>query len=499
MSALEWFALFHNIKRELPFLFPHLILCLGIALNIIVGAFYKNSAIFYYGALASAFGSLTSYLLLLPTLGNGAFSIFFNSLVIGGYTAIGGILLNIGLVTTLLFIQKSNFYPRNQELYLLLLGAFLGLHLLICANQWILVFVGTELSAISSYCLVAYPKGKKTAAEAAVKYVIYGSVAAGVFIYGISLLFAFTGNLYLVNQKQTWLVSSLPSMALIGAYSFILAGLSFKIGAFPFHFWIADVYTGAFSATAAYLATSVKIAALIFIMRLVASLPDALQSSVQNILAILAIITLLVGNIGALGQKNYKKLLAYSSIGQSGFLLLGTLAPSLAGVLLFYLGIYLFMQNGAFYACTLLAEKIGSEYFRDWEGKALQFPILSIALIILFAGLIGLPPTAGFSAKFNLFTQVYILHQQNSSSYFLVALAIGILATLISLYYYLKVPAIMLFNCMAFGKKATPEIPQSPSISTEILSFSILITLLLGIYGFDKLIFIFQQNFEIGY
>lgn len=499
MNSLDWFAALQHLKNDVTFLSPLLFLCISLIALIIVGVFHKQTPTFSYIALLGGVGSSAAYGALLPALEGGAFPLFFNSLVLDGYSAIAGVVINIGFVAALFFIHRDKELPKNQELYLLLTGSLIGLQLMLIANQWIVAFIGMELSAIATYCLATFPKWKKEPAESGVKYIIYGSVAAGILLYGISLLFAFTGNLYFLKEYDTSIfTSNLPPIVLLGAYSFIITGLSFKLGAFPFYFWVSDVYKGAPLPVAAYLATAVKMAAFVLAIRCAATIPAVIFPSFQNLLALLAIATLLIGNIGALRQTNFKRLLAYSSIAHSGFLLIGLISPALAGALLFYLATYLVMQWGAFYICSLWAYQMGSENIQDWKGKASSHPWLTFFLVVLFIGLVGLPPTAGFAAKFNLFLQAYAIYEKSASWWALAAILVALLGTVLSLYYYLKVPAMLLFS--------PPNAPEKIGKETEAFRFSglwplwlaVIVTLLFGIWGFDKMIDFFQKNFGIG-
>jgi NADH-quinone oxidoreductase subunit N len=496
MNALDWFAALEQLKNDIIFLFPLLFLCISLIAFIIVGVFYKQTPIFLYIALVGGAGSSAAYGALLPALADGAFPLFFNSLVLDAYSAIAGFMINIGFLAALFFIQGQKEIPKNQELYLLLTGSLIGLQLMLMANQWIVAFIGMELSAIATYCLTIFPKWKKEPAESGVKYIIYGSVAAGILLYGISLLFAFTGNLYFLREYDTRLFAhNLPPIALLAAYSLIITGLSFKLGAFPFYFWVSDVYKGAPLPVAAYLATAVKMAAFVLAIRLVTTIPTVVFASFQNLLALLAIATLSIGNIGALQQTNFKRLLAYSSIAHSGFLLIGLLSSTLAGALLFYLVAYLIMQWGAFYVCSLWAYQTGSENIQDWKGKAPSHPWLTFFLVILFIGLIGLPPTAGFAAKFNLFLQAYAIYEKSSSWWALSAILVALLGTILSLYYYLKVPAMLLFSPPNLSKKIAKETETFGFSQFWPLGLAVFVTLLLGTWGFDKMIDFFQKNF----
>jgi NADH-quinone oxidoreductase subunit N len=499
MNSLDWFAALQHLKNDVTFLSPLLFLCISLVALIIAGVFHKQTSTFLYIALVGGIGSGAAYGALLPALEGGAFPLFFNSLVLDAYSAVAGAMVNIGFVAALFFIQRHKELPKNQELYLLLTGSVIGLQLMLTANQWIVAFIGMELSAIATYSLATFPKWKKEPAESGVKYIIYGSVASGILLYGISLLFAFTGNLYFLKEYDTpFFTNNLPPIALLGAHGFIMTGLSFKLGAFPFYFWVSDVYKGAPLPIAAYLATAVKMAAFVLAIRFVAIVPTVIFPSFQNLLALLAIATLLIGNIGALRQTNFKRLLAYSSIAHSGFLLIALLSSTLAGALLFYLIAYLVMQWGAFYICSLWARQMGSENIQDWKGQASRRPWLTFFLVVFFIGLIGLPPTAGFAAKFNLFLKAYAIYEKSASWWTLSAILVALLGTVLSLYYYLKVPAMLLFS--------PPNVPEKVGKETEAFRFSelwplglaVIITLLFGIWGFDKMIDFFQKNFGAG-
>jgi NADH-quinone oxidoreductase subunit N len=406
------------------------------------------------------------------------------------------------LFFTLLFVamtQISGFPDRRDasEFYVLILGSVLGMCLMVAANHMLIVFVGFEMASVPAYVLAGMLRNRRTSSEAALKFAVFGAGAAGVMLYGISLLVGALDSAHLPTMAIQ-LAETLQSATgerttiLVLGGLMVMVGLAFKISAVPFHFWTPDVFEGATAEVAAFLSIASKAAALALLVRLAVSFgqvgpaidlahvepttrtvaastddtsgqfrftaassasvaQDALEPArryMAGIVALLAAITCTFGNLAAYGQTNIKRLLAYSTIAHAGYMMMPIAAglalvgedPSAArdaiAALGFYLGIYLFMNLGAFALAAVLRNELGSEEIEDYAGLVRRSPGLVVCAAVVFFSLVGLPPLAGFAAKFTIFAALL-------DAKMFALLAIGAINTVLSLFYYLRVVKVM--------------------------------------------------------
>jgi NADH-quinone oxidoreductase subunit N len=364
-----------------------------------------------------------------------------------------------------------------------------GMFLLSESINLIMVYLSLETMSISSYILAGYTKEIKRASEASLKYVIFGAVSSGIMIYGISLLYGLTGSLNLIEINQYIFSNNVNSFPLLLSGLMIVAGIGYKISAVPFHFWTPDVYEGAPITITAYLSVASKAAGFALLIRFLkmgfinteslsglSSVWQLLgQVDWKFIIAILSVLTMTLGNLVAVWQTNLKRLLAYSSIAHAGYMLMGVVVMTDAGVLavLVYFIVYLFMNLGAFYVVMLLANKIGSEELDDYTGIGYKAPTLSVCMVIFLISLTGLPPTAGFIGKLYIFKAVL------QADYIWLAV-IGILNSVVSLFYYVKIFRNMFLRGVEAGETAKTFEFSAPSII--MLFIFVIPTLLFGIY-----------------
>ncbi len=299
----------------------------------------------------------------------------------------------------------------------LLLGATLGMMLMASAQHLLMLVIAVEMASLPSYALAGFLKGRRTASEAALKYVVFGAASAGVMLYGVSLLTLKFGTGYLPDVAigyRAVLQQGGFDLALAAGTVMILVGLAFKLSAVPFHFWCPDVFEGAAAEVAAFLSVASKGAALALTARWVVTLGSAVSDELWPSLArplgiglaILAAVTMTFGNLAALGQTNLKRLLAYSTIAHAGTMLMGIVplyGPATASVWV-YLSAYLLLNLGAFAVVALRRNETGRETDATLRGLVQTHPLLAIALAIFLVGLLGLPPTVGFPAKFQVFS-----------------------------------------------------------------------------------------------
>jgi NADH-quinone oxidoreductase subunit N len=408
--------------------------------------------------------------------------VFTGLLVYDSFSLFVRVLL-FGFLTLTLWLTLLTGIPDRDDsadFATLLLGGTLGMVLMASAQHLLMVFIAVEMASVPSYVLAGFLKGRRKGSEAALKYVVYGASASGVMLYGISLLTAKfgTGHLPVIGYGFYTHSSSNqfdPIMA-VGVL-LILVGLFFKLAAVPFHFWCPDVFEGAAAEVAAFLSVASKGAAVALTARFLIAITGP-SSSYTGVLmtgtlglglAFFAAATATVGNLAALGQTNLKRLLAYSTIAHAGYMLMALATLSLAGVsaALFYLIAYLFMNLGAFAIVALLRNRTGSEDLNDFRGMIQRSPLLVVALAIFLLSLLGLPPLAGFVAKFQVFAALflaggeYATHFPYLSYVFYGLLAVAGINTVISAAYYLRVLRVMVLDAPPAGEQAMA--PLKPS------------------------------------
>jgi NADH-quinone oxidoreductase subunit N len=389
-------------------------------------------------------------------IANDAFATFFKWLFLAA-----------GALTILIASQGRDFPPgKIGQFYALLLSIVLGMFLMASATDLLMVYLGLELVSMVSYVLAGYRKGDRKAAEGSLKYVIYGGVASGVMLFGMSYLYGLTGTTNLLElasrisalEAGAGLSLAATRVALVVAIVFVLAGVGYKVAAVPWHMWCPDVYEGAPTPFTAFLSVGPKAAGFALAIRLFQSAftePGAtgLQTAVAGIpwpavLGVLAAITMTLGNLTALSQTNLKRLLAYSSIAHAGYTLMGLSAVSDLGnqAVMIYMLIYLVMNLGAFVVVILVAEATGSENILDYRGLGRRHPLAAVAFTIFLFSLTGLPPFAGFAGKWYLFYAIFERIPGPGGGWYALLALVGALNTAVSLYYYVRVVRAMFID-----------------------------------------------------
>jgi NADH-quinone oxidoreductase subunit N len=375
----------------------------------------------------------------------------------------------------------------SADFLTLLFGATLGMMLMASANHLLMVFLAVEMASLPSYALAGFLKGRQKSSEAALKYVVYGGGASGIMLYGISLIAGKFGTAYLpdVLQGVAGVNDSIDTIVLLGML-FILIGVAFKLSAVPFHFWCPDVFEGAAAEVGAFLSVASKGAALALLARLVMPLASRAELLVPA-LAVLAAVTMTFGNLAAYGQTNLKRLLAYSTISHAGFMIAGlaTLNQAGAEAVLFYLATYLLMNLGAFAVVAFLRNATGTEEIPDFRGLVFRAPGLVIALAVFLLSLVGLPPFAGFIAKFQIFQALFVSAQSAESTIvsqsLFALLVVGGINTVFGLFYYVRVLKVMILERPVEeleGKTPTP-VRTSPLNVAYVVVLAIL-TIVVG-------------------
>ncbi len=342
------------------------------------------------------------------------------------------------------------------EFFALALFATLGMMVMISANHLLTLYLGLELLSLSLYAMVALQRDSAVATEAAMKYFVLGALASGMLLYGMSMLYGATGNLEITRLADTILNLAARDVVLVFALVFIVAGLGFKLGAVPFHMWVPDVYHGAPTAVTIFIGSAPKLAAFAFIMRLLVQGLGAEQLVVewQQMLIVMAVLSLAIGNITAIAQTNLKRMLAYSTIGHMGFLLLGILSGDLAGYSagMFYVIVYVLMNLGSFGMILLLSRSgFEAEELEDFKGLNSRDPWYAFLMLLLMFSMAGIPPTVGFYAKLTVLQAVI-------DAGFVWLAVVAVMFSLIGAFYYLRLVKLMYFDAPT---DSTPIAPRS--------------------------------------
>ncbi len=467
---------------NLTLFIPELTLTVFAILVILLDLFVRQKRVL---AQVSISGLVIAGVITIAMWGNSFPAIFNNMLAVDNFALFFKLIfLAVAFLVILASVDYTSRFARFQgEYYALVLLSTLGMMLMAGAADLITLYISLELTSISLYALVGFLKdGKST--EASLKYLLLGAISSAVLLYGMALIFGFTGKTQL--GEIAMVIQTMPAQTLLASPALILgmvlliAGFGFKIAAVPFQMWVPDVYEGAPTPITAYLSVASKAAGFAIILRVFFSAfgqPEWLSLNWGMIFAVLAAIGMTLGNIMAIPQTNIKRLLGYSSIAQAGYLLIGLAAMGFsAGAdtagrsgILFFLASYVFTNMGVFIAIIAISTKLNSDQIEDYAGMGKRTPLVALALTLGLISLIGMPPAAGFMAKFYIFSAAV---QHN----LLWLVIIAVINSVISAYYYLRVVKVMWL-----GKPASEEkISQSGTLKLALVLASLGI-LLLGI------------------
>lgn len=425
--------------ENINFILPEIFISLGIMFLLMLGVFKKNSSGIVY---------TLSVVILLITLGliinfpsgqeiylfNNSYKIDQLSTFMKIITIISGIFV---LISSYKYIKIEKIF--KIEYFILILCSILGMLVMISSYDLMVFYIGLELQSLSLYVLAAFNRNQTKSSEAGLKYFVLSALSSGLLLYGCSLIYGFSGstNFYLISEN----IHSSEYGNVFGIV-FILVGLAFKIAVVPFHMWAPDVYEGSPTSVTLFFAVVPKIAALTVFIRFLYVPFVNLIDQWQMIIIFLSLASMIFGAVAAIGQKNLKRLIAYSSIGHMGYALAGLAVGTNSGIQssIIYISIYLIMNLGIF--CCLFMMKRKDKFFdnlEDLAGLSKNHPIISLSLLILLFSLAGIPPMAGFFAKFYIFMSVI-----EQSMYFLAI--VGLLSTVISAFYYLRIIKIIYFD-----------------------------------------------------
>tara|TARA_B100001057_G_scaffold339755_1_gene340573 strand:+ start:3343 stop:4761 length:1419 start_codon:yes stop_codon:yes gene_type:complete len=426
--------------ENLELVLPEIFLSISIMFLLILGVFKKNSSELIQ-TISLIVLLITTMITFNETLSIEKMLLFNNSIIVDYLSSFMKIITLISAFFVLLISSSylSIFKILKIEYPILILSSVLGMMIMISSNDLIVFYMGLELQSLALYVLATFNRDQLKSSEAGLKYFVLSALSSGLLLYGCSLIYGFTGS-----TNFNLIASQLNSdeYALTFGIVFILVGLAFKISAVPFHMWAPDVYEGSPTSVTLFFAIVPKVAALTVFIRFLYVPFLNLMDQWQMILVFLSIASMLFGAIAAIGQTNLKRLIAYSSISHIGYALAGLTTGSNEGIQssIIYIVIYILMNLG-FFSCLLMLKR-NNKYFEDIEdlsGLSKNHPLLSLSLLVILFSLAGIPPLAGFFAKFYIFKSVI-----EQSMYFLAI--VGLLSTVIAAFYYLRIIKIIYFD-----------------------------------------------------
>ena len=476
-----------NNLQSIYFFFPEIILTIVILVAIVYDLFLKIED---SGKVCwvLVFG-LTLVAISIGFQDNRTTTLFTNAVVLDPFSKFFKmiIILSTILVSIVSLSNDELLKYRKGEYYTLLGIVTFGLFLMVSSIDLIMVYLSIEIVSIMSFVLAGYLKQNTRSNEAALKYVVYGSFSSGIMLFGLSYVYGLTGSTNFFEIQQALISSNQQTdVTVVLSIIMILAGFGYKVSAVPFHFWTPDVYEGSPTTVTAYLSVAPKAGALAMMIRFFnqvfadgGAFIDFQQISVTqfpwpNILSLIAVITMTIGNLIALQQDNIKRMLAYSSIAHAGYMLLALPVMSADGIyaIMIYIVMYLFMNLGAFFVVIAIKNKNGGESFDDYKGLGWEMPIIGAAMTIFMVSLTGLPPTAGFIGKFYIFASLI----EGGESFYWLVVAGGV-NSVISLYYYLRVVKVMYFD----GERKD-AILMPPKMITSLIVLMAIPSIVFGVY-----------------
>ena len=443
--------------NNLNILFPEIFLTLSILTILMLGVFIKNSF-----NLILNLSSIIMLVTIAIIFNNNSSTekIFLDSFVRDEFSNYFKILI---LISSLFVLNSSkNFIIDNKlnkfEYPIIILISILGMFFIVSSNDLILFYLGLELQSLSLYILAAIDRDNLRSSESGIKYFILSALSSGLLLYGCSLLYGFTGS---TNFETISNELNKENTGAIFAMVFILVGLAFKISAVPFHMWTPDVYEGSPTSISSFFAAVPKVAGLAVLIKFMFIPFSNILLEWQTIIIFISIASMILGAVAAIGQKNIKRLFAYSSIGHMGYALAGIATGAISGYhsSIVYITIYVVMNIGAF-SCLYLMKKDGvyKENISDLSGVSKKHPLLAISFLIILFSLAGIPPLGGFFAKFYVFSSV-LEHKMYTLA------IVGLLTTVISAVYYLKIIKTIYFD----ENKQSFDLISSKKISGTIL------------------------------
>ena len=456
--------------QSLWFISPEVVLLLT-AFVVLVGGAWKARKMFL-GSIAFL-GFVLSALLVPLSLQAGGY-LFYSMLVNDGFSLFfRGIILIMGAMTVLLSMGYEELEEADGgEYYFFVLILTLAMMLAVSTKNLMMMYLSLETVSIISYIMAGYLKRDAFSSEAGIKYFLFGVLSTGISLYGVSLLYGIFGTLDLNVITAHLVTNSFSGAAVMLSAALVLAGFGFKCSLFPFHMWTPDVYQGAPTPVAAFFSVGPKAMGFAFLLRVFVEVFQGVLPGWLSVVTLIAVMTMFVGNLTALGQTHIKRLLAYSTIAQAGYILIGLIAGTAAGIkaVLFYLFVYALMNLGAFGAVIMAYRLVKSDEIEDYAGLYKKDPFTAVALAVCLLSLAGIPPLAGFLAKF------FILAAAIEAKLFSLVI-IALANSVIALYYYVKVIKYMFLRPAQNMSVSS----QSPALKAALL-VTVALNIILGVW-----------------
>jgi len=465
-----------NIGRFIPEL---ILVVLMIGLILLEVTYKENEKNKKYIFITSAIGLLVTLVALVGNLSQPSVAIFTNAIVIDPFSTLMKIIMVIGTFFTIYQsrFSKEIYETLKTEYAVMSVGILIGGFLLASANNMLILYIGVETLSILSYVMASFKKNDDRSSEAGLKYVLYGGLSAGIMLFGMSHIFGVLGTIQFAGiSVQMQNLSTMQMAILLPSFILFFVGLGYKIATVPFHMWSPDVYEGSPTPVTTFFAIVPKIAGISAIVRVTMIFFGAENNlSTVWVIFLMAVstLTMTVGNITAINQKSVKRMLAYSSISHAGVMLAAVLVKNEIGnsAIVFYGITYLFMTLVAFYITNIVQDKYNNDHFERFSGLIYRYPFMAIMMAAAMFSLTGLPPFAGFVAKFNIFTT---LIKANMSGLAII-MAIN---SVISAYYYLKIVRLMMLK----QNEANDTIEEFGFLNQLIISILTAPILILGIF-----------------
>ncbi|SIS37701.1 NADH-quinone oxidoreductase subunit NuoN [Insolitispirillum peregrinum] len=420
---------------------PELLMAAAGLVLLMIGVYQKGDATRLVGWLA-VLVMVVAGVLVLKGAGTDAGTTFKGMFVTDAFAVYAKVMVlgasALSLILSLGWLAQEEI--KKFEYSVLVLFATLGMLMMVSANDLMSLYIGLELQSLALYVVASFKRDSVKSTEAGLKYFVLGSVASGMMLYGMSMIYGFSGTTNFEVLAEV--LSEHQATGVVVGLVFVMAGLAFKVSAAPFHMWTPDVYEGAPTPVTAFFALAPKIAAIALFVRVMTGPFADLIGAWQQVMWIIAVLSMIVGSFGAIGQQNIKRLMAYSSIGHMGYALIGLVVGNEEGVqgILIYLAIYVFMNIGAFAIILSMRQKGRAlEGISDLAGLSKTSPLMAAALAIFMFSMAGIPPMAGFFGKFYVFISAV-----HAGMYWLAV--IGVLTSVVGAYYYLRIVKVMYFD-----------------------------------------------------
>lgn len=459
---------------------PEMILVVLMVGLILIEATYKdNEKNKSYLYITTYIGLAITFITLVINLGAKPLTIFTNSMTIDPFSTLMKMIMVLGTFASV-YLSKINrdiYETLKSEYVIIAVGVLIGGMILASANNMLMLYIGIETLSILSYVLASLSKNNDRSSEAGLKYALYGGISAGIMLFGMSHIYGVLGTI-----QFSEMVTQLPALeawkiaVLLPSFLLFFVGIGYKIACVPFHMWSPDVYEGSPLPVTAFFSVVPKIAGIAVLIRvtmLFAGHDGPMQIGWVGMLTIISAFTMTVGNVTAINQKSVKRMLAYSSISHAGVMMAALTVLSVVGIrsIVFYGITYLFMTMVAFYILGVVQDKYNNDHFERFSGLIYRYPLMAIMMTIVMFSLTGLPPFAGFIAKFN------ILYALLEKKYFALAVILA-LNSIVSAYYYLKIVRLMVLK----KEESTEEIQHFGFLNQMIITVMTVPVVFLGIF-----------------